>query len=355
MEGDQDDHPCPESIVLSQTCWEYRTLLGKEQQQAEQKHYVAYYCRKTNKAAQQSRAPAPKGDSKTSLSTDRAPRCAGTTGLRTLRLEGQGDNNQTANQTAGSWDIFVLVLQASGLQRITSKRGSEVDFGTLLIADQSLSFFRLTLWGKTARSAGRLIRAGDLVRFNRIGVSSFRGTVQASSTRSTSFRVVWRGDAFTIPQDAPSTTMLAHGWSASRAPGERRRFDPGPVLSQDDDLKVSREAGCALAAWAKSEFPSVTSAEPYGHEQKQCRHQQATAVVQGTMCGGGGGGAGGCDASWDAGSLGAVRKGVETTVRACVVEVSHVERLWVWESAGGEGRVATVGSASALLEKRRYE
>lgn len=100
---------------------------------------------------------------KTSLSGDRAPMCAGTTSLRTLRLKGKSDNNKTV---AGLWDIFVLVLQACGLQRVTSKRGSEVDFGTLLIADQSLSFFRLTLWGKAARAAGRLVRAGDLVRFN---------------------------------------------------------------------------------------------------------------------------------------------------------------------------------------------
>lgn len=173
---------------------------------------------------------------------------------------------------------------------------------------------------------------------DRIGVSTFRGTVQATSTFSTSFRVVWRGDAFTTPQDAPATTMLAHGWSASRAPGERRQFDPGPVLSQDDGLKVSREAGCTLAAWAKSEFPSVTSSEPYGQEQKHRRQQQATAAItEDTMDGGLGG------VSSGAGSLGAVRKGVETMVYACVLEVSHVEKLWVWESAGGERGVGCCG------------
>lgn len=150
---------------------------------------------------------------------------------------------------------------------------------------------------------------------DRVTASSFRGTVQASTTRDTSFRVVWRGDAFTTPQDAPSTTMLSQGWSSpkGRGGGRRRSHHPGPVLSQDDELAVSREEACALAAWAKREYPSVTSAERRGQ-------QAATA--------------GESDAARP-GSLGSVREGVETTVRACVLEASEVERLWLWESAGG--------------------
>lgn len=38
------------------------------------------------------------------------------------------------------------------------------------------------------------------------------------------------------------------------------------------------------------------------------------------------------------GSLGAVQKGVLTTVHACVVNVLDVERLWVWDSVAGESR-----------------
>lgn len=156
----------------------------------------------------------------------------------------------------------------------------------------------------------------DLHAVKRVTVSSFRGAVQASTTRSTSFRVVWRGDAFTTPQDAPSTTMLSHqqGYSSPKGRGGRRRFQPaaGPVLSQDDELAVPRGDACALAAWAKREYPSVTSAERHGQH----------------------GGTAGASAGRP-GSLGSVRKGVETTVRACVLEASEVERLWVWESAGG--------------------
>lgn len=148
---------------------------------------------------------------------------------------------------------------------------------------------------------------------DRVAVSSFRGAVQANTTRRTSFRVVWRGDAFTTPQDAPSTTMLSQGWSSPKGRGGRRRFQSGPVLSQDDELAVSREDACALAAWAKREYPSVTSAETLG--------QKAAPTAGGSTA--------------RPGSLGAVRKGVETTVRACVLEASEVERLWMWESAGG--------------------
>lgn len=160
---------------------------------------------------------------------------------------------------------------------------------------------------------------------NRVVVSSFRGTVQASTTRRSSFRVVWRGDAFTTPQDAPSSTMLSQeGWSSPKGHGGRRQLQTAaPVLSQDDELAVSREAACALAAWAKSEFPSVTLTETYG--------LPATAITGEGAKGCGGAGAGAASP----GSLGAVRKGVETVVRACVLEVSEVERLWLWESAGG--------------------
>lgn len=140
--------------------------------------------------------------------------------------------------------------------------------------------------------------------------------MQASTTRSTSFRVVWRGDAFTTPQDAPNTTMLSQGWSSSKGRGGHRKFRPaaGPVLSQDDELAVSREDACALAAWAKREYPSVTSTERHGQQ----------AGTTGRSAGRPG-----------SSSLGSVRKGVETTVRACVLEASEVERLWMWESVGG--------------------
>ena len=161
----------------------------------------------------------------------------------------------------------------------------------------------------------------DLHAVKRVTVSSFRGAVQASTTRSTSFRVVWRGDAFTTPQDAPSTTMLSHqqGYSSPKGRGGRRRFQPaaGPVLSQDDELAVPRGDACALAAWAKREYPSVTSTERHGQQAAAAGGGRATAAA---------------GRAW---SLGSVRKGVETTVRACVLEASEVERLWMWESTGG--------------------
>ncbi len=177
---------------------------------------------------------------------------------------------------------------------------------------------------------------------DRVAVSSFRGTVQASSTRNTSFRVVWRGDAFTTPQDAPGITMLSQGWwpssggSSGGGRGRRRPFRPGPVLSRDDELAVPREDASSLAAWAKSEFPSVTSPSSSGTFGRQAAEAvAATAVAASSAASASGGG----------GSLGAVRIGVETSVRACVLEASEVEWLWVWESVGGERlfRTAAVG------------
>ncbi|CAB1108363.1 unnamed protein product [Ectocarpus sp. CCAP 1310/34] len=359
MEVDQHDDPYPQAVVLSQTCWEYKTLLDQESappQRRQPEHGKRDESRKSIALGTPPSEPRWAKKAKTSASSSvREPWCAGMAPLATLRQAGKGETSKGV----GSWDIFVLVLQASGLEQVTSKRGSEVDFGTLLVADQSLSFFRLTLWGRTARAGGRLVRAGDLVRFNGIGVSSFQGTVQACSTRKTSFRVVWRGDAFTTPQEAPSTTMLPLG----RPPPASERSP----LSQGGDLAVSREAACALAAWAKTEFPSITSPEPPrgggggGGGQHLCnRHAAAPGVSplmeeEGGVGADSGDAAAAGDAAFRPGSLGAARNGVGTTVRACVVEVSEVERLWMWESAGGKRRKDLVSRATALLTDGRHE
>ncbi|CAN0240744.1 unnamed protein product [Ectocarpus fasciculatus] len=143
------------------------------------------------------------------------------------------------------------------------------------------------------------------------------------------------------------------------------------ALSQGGDLAVPREAACALAAWAKTEFPSVTSPEPFprggggGGQSSWDRHAAAAAAAAAGVsstaeeAGGAGADAGaagaGDAAAFRTGSLGAVRNGVETTVRACVVEVSEVERLWMWESAGGKRRKDLVSRATALLTDGAHE
>ena len=111
----------------------------------------------------------------------------------------------------------------------------------------------------------------------RVGVSTFLGTVQAHSTASTRFRVVWRGDTFTTRDDAKATTMLSHSQPFnSRGPREGARFHSDPALSRDDDdLAVPREDACHLAAWAKSEFPSVVSTD------SRWRHQTAPGTGEG--------------------------------------------------------------------------
>lgn len=214
MEEEQDDQPYSQAVVLSQTCWEYRTLTDQEQQVVSQQQHVPStktgdtavgptppplplpaqataaeaaeaVVTRTTQSMPSSRGPQVSKQSRSSRSSsggdgggERLPKraktsvqnaerdyrpAAGTTALETLRLAGKSENPKRSE----SWDIFVLVLQASGLQQITSKAGSEVDFGTLLVADQSVSFFRLTLWARAARAGGRLIRPGDLVRFNK--------------------------------------------------------------------------------------------------------------------------------------------------------------------------------------------
>lgn len=90
--------------------------------------------------------------------------------------------------------------------------------------------------------------------------------------------------------------------------GSGQRFLSG-LAFDEDPLAVSRDAGCDLASWAKREFPSVTATN-VSERMKQ--------------------GAGSRPAS-----LEAVRKGVETTVIACVIQVTGVERLWMWGSEKG--------------------
>ncbi len=219
MGDDEGDEPYPQAVVLSQTCWEYRNLLDQEltgssgngnssstdisPAPAAVETTEAAAAVPTTPAAAGTRVPLPGGSkskgSKTSdsrgssigdgepgpkraktgaaaaASPQRRAASTPTTPLETLRLAGKGENpgggsssssRRRSSSSAGTWDIFVLVLQASGLQQITSKAWSEIDFGTLLVADHSASFFRLALWARAAREGSRLVRPGDLVRFN---------------------------------------------------------------------------------------------------------------------------------------------------------------------------------------------
>lgn len=122
--------------------------------------------------------------------------------------------------------------------------------------------------------------------------------------------MVWRGDAFVTHHDAPKLTMHPRSHTARDVSGQRFLSS---LTSDEDPLAVSRDVGCDLASWAKREFPSVTATD-VSERVKQ--------------------GAGSRPAS-----LEAVRKGVETTVRACVIQVTGVERLWMWGSEKGiEGK-----------------
>ena len=117
--------------------------------------------------------------------------------------------------------------------------------------------------------------------------------------------------------------MLSHSQPSNfrGREGGTARFRSDPALSQDDDdLAVPREDACHLAAWAKSEFPSVVSTDS---TDSRWRHQTVPGAAAGAE-------------AVVVGSLGTVRQGVETTVRACVLNISDVERLWVWDSVAGE-------------------
>ncbi|CAM9777078.1 unnamed protein product [Discosporangium mesarthrocarpum] len=219
-----------------------------------------------------------------------------TTTLRSLKSK-----STTTGGKRDDFDIFVLILQSSGTQEIITRAGRDVEVNTLLVADQTASFVKLTLWTHVARSAGRLIRPGDLVRFNRIGTNLFQGTLQGKSSSRTSFRVVWRDDCFIDPRDLACTSLQ----------------DQQPHLEAETaaaDLAVDRGAACDLAVWAKREFPSVTSRAAPG---------AGTPAGAGTM------------PSY-ASSLANVRQGVEMTVLASVLAVSDADQLWIWGSSGGE-------------------
>lgn len=210
MEGDEDDGlPHPQMVALSQTCWEYTTLLQSQDKQSKQRHH-----RNCNDvisddvvdSSTSKTAPKPpdiadegidnisehSGDHEANVSNGRSKRlkmaaaiapsisnvrqhdrgvtgssterCPSTTTLQALRLAGAAQRKDAKHAT---WDAFILVLQVSGLQKITSRAGFDVDLCTLLVADPTLSFFRVTLWRRAATRGAQLINAGDLVRLNR--------------------------------------------------------------------------------------------------------------------------------------------------------------------------------------------
>lgn len=89
-----------------------------------------------------------------------------TTTLETLRTEVK-EGTQHGKTCSSVWNIFILILQNSGLQRISSRGGYDLNVTTLLVADPSSSFLRVILWRRAAQFSAKLIRAGDLVRLNR--------------------------------------------------------------------------------------------------------------------------------------------------------------------------------------------
>lgn len=97
-------------------------------------------------------------------------RASPTTSLRNLRAAAREGTDEVAKNK--SWDIFVLVVQNSGLHHVSSKRGHDVGVTTLLVADPTSSLLRVTLWMRAAKLGAELIQAGDLVRINRCGTWS---------------------------------------------------------------------------------------------------------------------------------------------------------------------------------------
>lgn len=191
MEEECDDRPYPQEVALSQTCWEYKTFLHQQSRATRQQKDVAVgeilssidhrqrqhrHHHQGQASEEDARRPpgqppkrhkpsAPVNKRHQSQSPRaKAGRSATTiTSIQTLRRSGSTQHDDMLR------DLFVLVLQSSGLQKITSRAGFDVDFGTLLVADPSSAFLRVTLWRNAARVGARLIRAGDLVRLNRSG------------------------------------------------------------------------------------------------------------------------------------------------------------------------------------------
>lgn len=219
MEGeDDDDRPHPQAVALSQTCWEYKTLLQSQNKQSKQQRELQQNYNdvvsadvvdsSTSKTAPQPHDDTDEGidttsDHKVNVGSGQSKRLKTTAAITPSTID-SGSNNvnveheqRQGNKVEGSststaqcpsaitlqalrfagtaqrkddkhatWDVLVLVLQASGLQKITSKAGFDVDLCTLLVADPTLSFFRVTLWRRAARRGAQLMRAGDLARLN---------------------------------------------------------------------------------------------------------------------------------------------------------------------------------------------
>lgn len=191
-EEEEKDTADPETLQMSQTFWEFKSLLKSSAQvipsrwQPPQQPLVPR-SEQVGAKAKAGQSPEVLGRSSKRLKVQSwsvnelrsgvkspppcvarysAPTKITTTPLNTLKAAGNQQQTDVGRASA-TWDIFVLVLQCSGLQRITSKAGYEICLSTLLVADPTASFFRVTLWRRTAQCGARMIRAGDLVRLNR--------------------------------------------------------------------------------------------------------------------------------------------------------------------------------------------
>lgn len=186
-EKEKEDIADPEALQMSQTCWEFKSLLKStdiaSQRQPPQQPSVARLRQIGTKSkadgstevvgrsskrlkVQSPSVNEPRSSVKSlspSVARSFAPSRSTTTRLQDARNQHQAEGEKTSS----TWDMFVLVLQCSDLQRIASKTGYEIDLSTLLVADPTASFFGVTLWRGAAQWGARIIRAGDLVRLNR--------------------------------------------------------------------------------------------------------------------------------------------------------------------------------------------
>jgi hypothetical protein len=134
--------------------------------------------------------------------------------------------SKLADLTAGLQDVMLFVLVTEALQLLDKRV-------IVHVADDSHEeLFKLTLWQGFGLQAHEILRPGDLVLWSGIKTEiwpSVNGVLTGSSMDSASFRVVWRGGDYMLPD-----STLAYS------------------LQQQTTLSCSTERARELERWALS-------------------------------------------------------------------------------------------------------
>lgn len=90
-----------------------------------------------------------------------------------------------------AYSIVCVVLQINSMQKVVTRNGRESVWISVLVGDQSKSFFKVVFWGKAVDWIGS-IQIGHVVLFNKLRISCTNGIVVANTSPESSFEVIFQ-------------------------------------------------------------------------------------------------------------------------------------------------------------------